>query len=116
MQNGQSMDTTTGLTALDGLPMATRCGAIDPGVLLYLMRERQLDLADLEHLLYYRSGLLGLSGISGDMRTLLESDDDQAQEAIDYFVFRAVREIGALAGTLGGLDGLVFTGGIGEHA
>jgi acetate kinase len=116
MQNGQSVDTTTGLTALDGLPMATRCGAIDPGVLLYLMREGHFGVDELEHLLYHQSGLLGLSGISESMKDLLDTGEDRAKEAIDFFTFRVAREIAALTNTLGGLDALVFTGGIGEHA
>ncbi|MBV9266897.1 MAG: acetate/propionate family kinase [Acidobacteriaceae bacterium] len=116
MQNGESIDTTTGLTALDGLPMATRCGAIDPGVLLYLMRERHFGVKELEDLLYHQSGLLGLSGISGDMRTLLENEDNRSVNAVEYFVFRVAREVAALTSTLRGLDGLVFTAGIGEHA
>ena len=116
MRNGESVDTTTGLTALDGLPMSTRCGAIDPGVVLYLLRHHRFGIDNLEHLLYYESGLLGLSGLSGSMQTLLESEDSRAKEAIDFFVFRVAREIGALISTLEGLDGLVFTAGIGEHA
>ncbi|MGH7112420.1 MAG: acetate/propionate family kinase, partial [Stellaceae bacterium] len=109
-------DTTMGLTALDGVPMGTRCGALDPGVILYLLQQRGLDAAAVEDLLYQRSGLLGVSGISGDMRTLLASPDPRAAEAVELFVFRIVREAGALIATLGGLDGLVFTAGIGEHA
>lgn len=113
---GRSIASTTGLTELDGLPMETRCGSIDPGVLLYLMRVHHLGLQELEHLLYHESGLLGLSGRSGSMQDLLESADGQALEAISYFVYQIVRQIGALTACLGGLDGLVFTGGIGEHA
>jgi acetate kinase len=113
---GKSIDTTMGFTALDGLPMGTRCGALDPGVILYLLRERGLDVDALEDLLYRRSGLLGVSGISSDMRELLVSPDPHAAEAIELFVFRIVREIGALSASLGGLDALVFTAGIGEHA
>lgn len=116
MNSGVSIDTTMSFTALDGLPMATRCGALDPGVILYLMRERQMDAAAIENLLYHRSGLLGVSQLSGDMRVLLASADPRAKEAIDLFVFRIGRELGALAAVLGGLDGLVFTAGIGEHA
>lgn len=112
----RSMATTMGFSALDGLAMGTRCGSIDPGVLLYLQRHAQLDLPELERLLYERSGLLGFSGISGDMRTLLSSDDPRAGQAIDLFVYRAAREIGSMAAALGGLDALVFTGGIGESA
>jgi acetate kinase len=105
-----------GFSPLDGLVMGTRCGTIDPGVLLYLMDRHGMDARALERLLYHKSGLLGVSGISNDMRTLLASDDPHAQEAIDLFVYRAGREIGSLAAALGGLDALVFTGGIGEHS
>jgi acetate kinase len=96
--------------------MGTRTGTIDPGVLLYLMDERGMGAKALTDLLYKQSGLLGVSGISSDMRTLLSSKDDQARLAIDLYVYRAAREIGSLAAALGGLDALVFTGGIGEHA
>jgi acetate kinase len=103
-------------TALDGLVMGTRCGAIDPGVLLYLLQQRGMTAGELEDLLYNRSGLLGVSGISSDVRTLLASDRADAAEAVDLFCYRAARELGSLAAALGGLDGLVFTAGIGEHA
>lgn len=118
MQGRQSVATTMGFTPLDGLVMGTRCGAIDPGVLLYLMNQRGFDAHALERLLTHESGLLGVSGISSDMRSLLEreSTDARAAEAIDLFVYRIAREIGSLAAALGGLDALVFTGGIGEHA
>jgi acetate kinase len=116
MRDGKSIDTTMGFTALDGLPMGTRCGALDPGVVLYLLQERGFDAASLEELLYRRSGLLGVSGIDSDMRALLASSDARAADAVDLFVFRIVRELGALAASLGGLDGIVFTAGIGEHA
>jgi len=116
MRDGKSIDTTMGFTALDGLPMATRCGALDPGVILYLLSERGMDARSIEELLYQHSGLLGMSGISGDMRQLLASKDRRAGEAVELFVYRICRELGALAATLGGLDGLVFTAGIGEHA
>lgn len=117
MQHGRSVDTTMGFTALDGLVMGTRCGAIDPGVLLYLEQERGLTSGQVEDLLYRRSGLLGLSGgISSDMRCLLESTDPAARAAIDVFVYRIAREAGGLVSSLGGLDGIVFTAGIGEHA
>ena len=116
IRNGQSIDTTMGLTALDGLLMSTRCGALDPGVILYLERAHGLDAKAVEDLLYRRSGLLGVSQISGDMRALLASSDPRAREAIDLFVFRIVRDIGALAASMGGLDGLVFTAGIGERS
>jgi acetate kinase len=116
MQGGKSMATSMGFTALDGLPMATRCGTLDPGVLLYLISERGLDAAALTDLLYHRCGLLGVSGISGDMRQLLESDEPRAAEAIELFVYHISRQLGSLAAALGGLDVLVFTAGIGEHS
>jgi len=116
MHNGKSMDTTMGFTALDGLPMGTRCGALDPGVIFYLLRERGMDADGIEHLLYHDSGLLGVSGLSSDMRELLGSSDRRAEQAVELFVYRIARELGALVATLGGLDGLVFTAGIGEHA
>lgn len=113
---GRSVDTTMGLTTLDGLVMSTRCGALDPGVVLYLLSERGMSGVEISDLLYKQSGLLGVSGISGDLRVLLSSPREEAAEAVDLFVFRIIREIGALAATLGGLDGLVFTGGVGEHS
>ncbi|MBC8742961.1 acetate/propionate family kinase [Paraburkholderia sp. UCT31] len=113
---GASVASTMGFTALDGLPMGTRCGNLDPGVVLYLMEERGMDARALEDLLYRRSGLLGVSGVSADMRTLLESDDPRARFAIDLFVYRISRELGSLAAAMDGIDALVFTGGIGEHA
>jgi acetate kinase len=116
MRNGQSVDTTMGLTALDGLVMGTRCGAIDPGVLLYLQQALKMSVSEVERLLYHESGLLGVSGISQDARTLLASSDPKAAEALDLFVFRIAREVAAMANSLGGLECLVFTGGIGEHA
>jgi acetate kinase len=116
LRDGRSIDTTMGFTALDGLPMGTRCGALDPGVILYLLEERRMAPAAIQDLLYHSSGLLGVSGISSDMRTLLASADQRAHDAIEVFVFRIVREIGALTASLGGLDALVFTAGIGEHA
>lgn len=116
IRSGVSVGSTMGFTALDGLPMGTRCGQLDPGVLLYLMQEKGMDGAAISDLLYNRSGLKGLSGISHDMRVLEESDDPRAAEAIDYFVFRVRREIGAMAAILSGVDALVFTGGIGENA
>jgi acetate kinase len=112
---GRSVASTMGFTAVDGLMMGTRTGALDPGVLLYLMQERRFDAKAIEDLIYRRSGLLGVSGISSDMRTLRQSKAPEATQAIALFVYRIVREIGSLAAALGGLDGLVFTAGIGEH-
>jgi acetate kinase len=116
MRAGRSVDTTMGFTALDGLLMGTRPGTLDPGAVTYLMREHAMSAAAMEDVLYHRSGLLGISGLSSDMRTLLASNDSHTREAVELFVFRAAREIGALTASLGGLDGLVFTAGIGEHA
>jgi acetate kinase len=116
IDRGQSVATTMGLTALDGLPMGTRCGALDPGALLYLIQKEGLAAPEVEHLLYERSGLLGVSELSGDMRTLLASNTTAAREAVDLFVYRIGRELGSLASALGGLDALIFTGGIGENA
>jgi acetate kinase len=116
MQHCRSVATSMSFTPLDGLVMGTRCGSIDPGVLLHLMRTENKDAAQLEDLLYHQSGLLGVSGVSSDMRTLLQSSDPPSVEAISLFVYRAVREAGSLAAALGGLDALVFTGGIGENA
>lgn len=114
--NGRSIATTMGFTPLDGLVMGTRTGTLDPGVILYLLRHEGMDTDAIEQLLYERSGLLGVSGLSGDMRTLLASAEPAAREAIDLFVYRIRRELGSLAAALGGLDALIFTGGIGEHA
>lgn len=116
MQEGKSIATTMGFTALEGLPMGTRCGHLDPGVLLYLMAQRGMGVQELTDLLYKKSGLLGLSGLSNDMRQLLASDDPAADLAVAYFVYRIHRELGSLTAALGGLDALVFTGGIGENA
>ena len=116
LRAGRSAESTMGFTALDGLPMGTRTGALDPGVVLYLLQARGMTATEISSLLYTRSGLLGLSGVSSDMRDLLASDAPRARLAIDYFVYRIVREVGALASVLGGLDGLVFTAGIGERA
>ena len=116
LRDGVSIATTMGFTALDGLPMSTRCGALDPGAVLYLLQEKGMSSEDVTTLLYEQSGLLGISGISGDMRTLLNSDEPAAEEAVAVFVHRTVREIGALVALLAGLDHLVFTGGIGEHS
>jgi acetate kinase len=113
---GKSVASTMGFTAVDGLPMGTRCGAIDPGVVLYLMDERKMDARAIEKLIYSQSGLLGVSGVSSDMRALLESPEPRAQLAVDLFVYRIGRELGSLAAALGGLDAIVFTAGIGERA
>jgi acetate kinase len=104
-----------GFSALDGLPMGTRCGQVDPGVILYLIRKGFTE-AEITHILYKESGLKGLSGITHDMRTLLASEVPEARMAIDYYVFRIRRELGAMAAVLGGLDALVFCGGVGENA
>lgn len=116
MRSGRSVDQTFGMTPLDGLCMGTRPGSLDPGVVLFLLRELRLGSDEVERLLYGRSGLLGLSGISADVRVLLASDAPAARLAIDYFVYRAAREIGAMAAVLGGVDALVFTAGIGENS
>jgi len=116
MRDGASIDTTMGLTALDGLMMATRCGSIDPGVLLYLQRTQGLSADEVEAMLYNESGLLGVSALSADMRVLLASDKPHAIEAVEMFVERAAKEIAAMVVSLGGVDCLVFTGGIGEHS
>ncbi len=105
-----------GFTAVDGLPMGTRCGNLDPGVMLYLMDELGMDTRAIEKLIYQQSGLLGVSGISSDMRTLEASADPAAKAAIDLFVYRIGRELGSLAAALGGLDAIVFTAGIGENS
>ncbi len=116
MRAGKSVASTMGFTAVDGLPMGTRCGNIDPGVILYLMDELEMDARAIEKLIYQQSGLLGVSGISSDMRTLLASADPRARRAVDLFVYRIGRELGSLAAALGGLDAVVFTGGIGERS
>jgi len=105
-----------GFTAADGLPMGTRCGSVDPGVIIYLMDELKMDARAIEKLVYQQSGLLGVSGISSDMRALLASKEPGARFAVDLFIYRIGRELGSLAAAVGGLDALVFTGGIGEHA
>jgi acetate kinase len=115
MQGGRSVATTMGFTAVEGLPMGTRSGSIDPGVLLFLMDELGMGVRDVERLLYHESGLLGMSGLSSDMRELLASESAAARVAVDVFVYRARRELGSLAAALGGLDAIVFTGGIGEN-
>lgn len=116
MRACQSVATTMGFTAVDGLPMGTRCGTLDPGVILYLLDEFHMDARAIEKLIYQRAGLLGVSGISSDMRVLLASNDPRARLAVDLFIYRIGRELGSLAAALGGLDAVVFTGGIGEHA
>lgn len=116
LRAGKSIATTMGFTPADGLPMGTRCGSLDPGALIYLMDELEMDARQIERLIYQQSGLLGLSEISSDMRVLLESSDHRARFAIDLFVYRIGREVGSLAAALGGLDALVLTGGIGEHS
>lgn len=115
LKGGKSIDTSFGFTALDGLCMGTRPGALDPGVVLYLFQNLGLSAKEVETILYKQSGLLGISGISNDMRDLLATRDPQARLAVDYFVYRAAKELGALAAVLGGIDGLVFTAGIGEN-
>ena len=117
MQNGRSVATTMGFTALDGLPMSRRCGALDPGVVLYLMQEKGLSADAISKMLYNESGLYGVSGgFSDDMQALLASDDAFAAEAVDMFVYRIGRELGSLAAAMGGMDALIFTAGIGEHS
>ncbi len=116
IQDGKSVASTLGFTALDGLPMGTRTGNLDPGVVLYLIQQKGMGAKDVETLLYKKSGLLGVSGISNDMRVLLESDDPHAAEAVELFCYRVNRELGSLAAAMGGLDAMVFTAGIGEHS
>jgi acetate kinase len=116
LRGGRSVETTMSFTALDGLVMGTRCGTLDPGVVLHLIAQQGMSAKAVEDLLYNRSGLLGVSGLSNDMRTLLASKALEAQEAVALFVYRFAQEMGALVSVLGGLDGLVFTAGIGEHA
>jgi acetate kinase len=113
---GRSVDSTMGFTALDGLPMGTRCGSLDPGVVIYLIREKHMTPNEVEALLYHDCGLRGLSGVSNDVRELLASQSVGAKRALDYFVYHAVRQLGALIAVLQGLDGIVFTAGIGEHS
>jgi acetate kinase len=115
LEAGVSRDTSMGFSTIDGVPMATRCGALDPGVVIHLVKELNWPIEKVEDVLYHRSGLLGVSGISADTRDLLKSPAPEAREALDLFAFRISREIVALANTLGGLDGIVFTAGIGEH-
>ena len=116
MANGRSMASTMGVTAVDGLPMGTRCGSLDPGVVLYLIDELGMDVRGVEKLIYQQSGLLGVSGISSDMRVLLDSADPNAKAAIDLYVYRIGRELGSLTAALGGVDAIVFTAGIGENS
>ena len=116
LHNGRSVDQSFGFTALDGLCMGTRPGALDPGIVLYLFQELGMSAKEVEQLLYKKSGLLGISGISNDMRVLLDSTDASARLAVEYFVYRAAKEIGALAAALRGLDALVFTAGVGENS
>ena len=116
VQDGRSMGSTMGFTAVDGMPMGTRTGQLDPGVILYLLDEKGLSAREIETLIYKESGLLGLSGISGDWRRLEEAGEGPAREAMAYFTYRALREIGGLASCMGGMDALVFTAGIGENA
>jgi acetate kinase len=116
LKDGKSVDSSLGFTALDGLCMGTRPGAVDPGVILYLFQNLGLSAKEVEAILYKKSGLLGISGISNDMRVLLKSNEPGARLAVDYFIYRAAKEIGALAAVLGGIDGLVFTAGIGENS
>ncbi len=116
MQSGRSIDTTMSFTALDGLVMGTRCGSIDPGVILYLLEEKGLSAPEIQHLLYNDSGLLGVSGFSSDMRALLASSGQNAKDAVDLFVLRIAQQTAAMTASLGGLDAFVFTAGIGEHA
>ena len=115
MRRGRSVETSMGFSPLEGIPMSTRCGSIDASIPLYLLRQKGMRAEDVEQMLYSRSGLLGVSGISGDIRDLLSSDDRRAREAVDLFVYRIGCEIGALTAALGGVDAIVFTGGIGEH-
>jgi acetate kinase len=116
VKGGKSVDHTLGFTALDGLCMGTRPGAIDPGVILYLFQNLGLSVQEVETILYKKSGLVGISGISNDMRDLLASEEPSARLAVDYFVYQAAKQIGALTAVLGGVDALVFTAGIGENS
>jgi len=115
VDGGTSVDSTMGFSALDGLPMSTRCGALDPGVILYLLAEEGMTVTEVEHLLYQRSGLAGLSGVSGDVRTLVEAGSAAAERALEVFAAASAKGIAAMATSLSGLDGLAFSGGVGEH-
>jgi acetate kinase len=116
LNNGKSVDTTMGFTAVDGLCMGTRPGSIDPGAVLYLFQHLGLSVKEVETILYKKSGLIGISGISNDMRDLLGREEPEAKLAVDYFIYRIAKEIGALAGALGGVEAIVFTAGIGENS
>ena len=116
ISGGRSIDTTMGMTALDGLPMGTRCGALDAGAVLYMFQSLGMNAEEVSDALYERSGLLGLSGLSNDVETLLKSDDPRARFALDYFALKVAQFAASMAATMGGIDALVFTGGIGEHA
>ena len=116
VKEGKSIATTMGFSVLDGLAMGTRCGSIDPGAILYLLNSLKIAPIELENILYNKSGLLGISGISSDVRTLLASTESSAKNALDYYVYRIAREMASLIPTLGGIDGMVFTGGVGEHS
>ena len=115
VKDGRSVAATMGFTAVDGLMMGTRCGAVDPGVVLYMIKHYGMNAAAIEDLIYKQSGLLGVSGISSDMRALRASSAPAAKEAVALFVYRAVRELGSMVAALDGLDAIVFSGGIGEH-
>jgi acetate kinase len=116
MACGKSVASTMGFTAIEGLPMGTRCGSLDPGVIFFLLDQRKMDVRAIEKLLYSESGLLGVSGISSDVRTLLENKEPAAKLALDLYIYRIGRELGSLAAALSGLDAIVFTAGIGENA
>jgi len=115
MENGKSVASSMGFSTLEGLPMGTRCGSLDPGILLYLLQEKRWSIEDIEQLLYHGSGLAGMSGLGTDMRAILASTDSAARDTVDLFCYRIARELGSMAAALHGLDVLVFTGGIGEH-
>ncbi len=116
IDNGRSVTTTLGFSTLEGLPMGTRTGILDSGIILYLLQEKKMSAKEIETLLFKQSGLLGLSGLSNDMRVLMGSDDPHAKEAVDFFIYRICRELGSLSAALGGIDGVVFTAGIGERS
>jgi acetate kinase len=116
LRNGVSIDTTMGMTPLEGLPMGTRSGSLDPGAVIYMMRELKMSTEEVERILYNESGLKGLSGITHDVKQLLESSDPKAQFSLEYFCLKAAQFMGMLAVSLGGIDGIIFTGGIGENA